>query len=87
MGGLFMGIIGCGHTFSTETLQALENAICIVGSVDNFNVGMYCSSLCGASVILKMQSTVCKLAFVAGIVVGVNYMSLVSKIKDKRRKK
>ena len=87
VGGLFMGIIGCGYAIAAEALQALESAICIVGGINNFNVGMCYSNLCGDVTFLKIHSSVGEVAFTAGVVVGVNYMNLVNKFKNKRRKK
>lgn len=87
VGGLLMGLIGCGHVIASKTMEAATCAICLMG---NLYSDIDCVSDSGMSVdVARMISLdpVNKIALVVGIVIGVNYMNLVNMYRRNKRKK
>lgn len=87
VGGLFMGLIGCGHVIASKTMEAATCAVCLMG---NLYSDINCVSDSGMSVdVARMISLdpVNKMALVVGIVIGVNYMNLVNMYRRKKRRK
>lgn len=87
MGGLFMGLIGCGHVIASKAVEAAACAICLMG---NLYSDIDCVSDSGMSAdVARMISLdpVNKIALVVGIVIGVNYMNLVNMYRRKKRRK
>ena len=87
VGGLLMGLIGCGHIIASKTMEA---ATCSIWLMDNLYSDINCVGDSGMSVDVARMiclDPVNKIALVVGIVIGVNYMNLVNMYRRKKRRK
>ena len=87
MGGLFMGLIGCGHIIASKTMEAAACAICLMGNLYGGFDDISRTALPGDVAWRIALDPLNRVALAVGIVIGVNYMNLVNMYRRYRRKK
>ena len=87
MGGLFMGLIGCGHIIASKTMEAAACVICLMGNLYSGFDDISRTALPGDVAWRIALDPLNRVALAVGIVIGVNYMNLVNMYRRYRRKK
>ena len=85
MGIIYLGCIGCGFDIAAEAFKIAQilfrDVVTVHGNIDCH--GMY--SVYDNVVVLVAQNEFCKMAFICGIVFGVNLLNIINGIKRKFR--